>query len=176
MFRLLLKVGIISSIILIATLYYLPLSQGRTPDAPLETIKMVANKIWYKIKSIDISIPKISKSTPPSSGSVTVHRWKDKTGQWHYSNTPPKHRNTLEQYSSLVVNPEINMIKSVQPEQKKPDTKTPPKEPSTTPAEHDPANPYSKDAIKKLFKQAETISENMQNRERAMQDLNQINH
>jgi hypothetical protein len=171
-----LKVGIVVTIIIIATFYYLPLSQGRAPDAPFETIKVVANKIWLKIKSIDISIPKIPqipKSTPSSSGSVTIYRWKDKTGQWHYSNTPPAQQNTLEHYSSLVLNSNTNIIQSVPPEQKQPDPDTSTEQPVTTPAENDLSNPYSKDAIKKLFNQAESISKNMQDRERVMQDLNQ---
>ena len=161
------------TIILVAVFYYYPISQGQIPESPFDKISILANKIWHKIKSTELSIPKLPDSKPSSSGPVTVYRWQDTSGQWHFSNTPPAQSEKPANYSSLVVNPDSNVIQSIQPSRNENENKTSPDKHSNGSAKNEQLNPYSKETIEQLFKQTETIRKNMQQREQIMQDLNQ---
>lgn len=177
MSRILIKIVIMFTIIFIAVFYYFPLSQGQIPESPFEKLKITANKIWLNIKKTDISMPKLPelpKSTQPSKDPVTVYRWQDASGQWHFSNSPPASPEKAVNYSSLVVNPDSNVIQSVEPSKVKMDLKK--NNSSDEPVQSDNMNPYSKEAIAKLFEQTETIRNNMQQRNQALQDLNQTSH
>lgn len=173
MFRILLKFSIVLSIILIAVFYYYPLSQGQTPESPFERISVIANNVWLKIRNTDLSLPKLPESKPDSNGPVTLYRWQDATGQWHFSNSPPLRTVKTANFSSLVVNPDANLIQSIQPSQqlnKEDDAITKPLK-NTEPNEQ--PSPYSKEAIEQLFIQAETIRDNSKQRQKIMQNLTQ---
>jgi hypothetical protein len=58
-------------------------------------------------------LPQIPVLSPSKEREVTLYRWQDNQGQWHYSDTPPTDRPSERQ----VIDPNTNLIPALPPEQ-----------------------------------------------------------
>ncbi len=87
-------------VIAVPLLYYLPPLGGYPPFYPLGAIniKQVLRTLQQDIKA---QLPRAD------SKAVRIYRWQDKSGQWHYSSTPPQEGVAYEEHR---VDPDTNLI------------------------------------------------------------------
>ena len=106
-------------------------------------------------------------------GKQRVYKWQDQSGQWHYTQIrPPAHARAVE---SIDVDPQTNVIAGYKPPEEEPEplpeeviSKA---EEATEMAEME--NPYSPDAIKKLFEDAKQLQQKLSERYEVQEQLTQ---
>jgi len=74
------------------------------PGRPLLSWKSIETP---KLPDIDVSMPSFDSKEEATTRPVTVYRWKDSQGGWHYSNQAPEGDVAYERMS---VNPDTNMV------------------------------------------------------------------
>ncbi|MFC3152493.1 DUF4124 domain-containing protein [Litoribrevibacter euphylliae] len=91
---------------------------------------LISWKDFFSSPAPDDPSPSVSPNAPASpSGLTTVYKWKDKDGQWHFSDKPQDH----VQNETLKYNPNANIIQSLAKKEEEPEVVVEPvKEPKTS--------------------------------------------
>lgn len=104
-----------------------------------------------------------------------VYKWKDKDGQWHYSDEPPKDQSTVEQ---ITVSNKTNIIQSLKvPEE--PQQADAPRRKPTTPSQQESLDrlqtesPLTLDRLQNVLKDTQAVKEMMESRNAALQELSE---
>lgn len=124
-------------------------------------IAIAAGATWFGNKWLegDISIPgQFGKATVTPSQPVTVYKWRDDQGQWHFSNTPPADH-AYETQSVQAVN--------ILPAVEAPEAKAPP--PAGDTGGIHPLTPITNPGkVKQLVDDARQIEQRLQDRTEQM--------
>ena len=109
-----------------ATTVFLIFSAGA-----LGALAYIGHDTGVKIPELpDISLPKTLNPFPGQStegGEITVYKWQDATGQWHYSNEPPADNRPFER---IGIDTRANVLPGNMPD----NDETPEQTPSSSPA------------------------------------------
>ncbi len=158
--RLIIKMLVVVVIVSLALLYYLPLMNGKPPfhgvsqilSKTSNSLRDSSQTVSHKITN---AISELPDSTPPTASKpVTIYRWQDAQGQWHFSNTPPA---SDQPYQAQLIDPATNVVQSVPLAQAKPVDKS---EQQAQPGEPG-SNPYSAQSIQNLMDKSKAIKEQM---------------
>jgi len=97
--RILLLILVLSA----AFLFFFPMKNSK----PLLSLDKLTMPNLSDIKLPEVNLPNLSGDSP--SGQVTVYKWQDASGNWHFSNEPPPDNTP---YQTTKVDPNANLIHS----------------------------------------------------------------
>ncbi|MDH3715933.1 MAG: DUF4124 domain-containing protein [Gammaproteobacteria bacterium] len=135
---------------------------ARLGNLDLETLRIDSERVEDNVRVLQ-------------AGKQRVYKWQDQSGQWHYTQIrPPADARAIE---SMDLDPMQNVIVGLRPPQAvdEPPEEEPIKraepEPEPEPEEITAENPYSPEAIKKLFEDAKGLQEALSKRYETQEQL-----
>ncbi len=175
--RLIIKMLVVVVIVSLALLYYLPLMNGKPPFYGIsQMLSNISSRLRDSSQAVSSkisnTIPDMPASTQPTASKpVTIYRWQDTQGQWHFSNTPPGHG---QPYEIQRIDPATNLVQSVPLSQAKPVDGG---QPESQPQAGEPgSNPYSARSIKNLMDKSNAIRDQMNSRNAQLDQLMEQGH
>ncbi len=123
----------------------------------------------FKLPSVSDAIPNSIDDIKPSlGGKQTVYKWVDENGVTQYSSEPPPNQAT----TSLELDPETNIIQSVEVPSDEGDDSTLSNKNNETPQLALPEGPvYSPDNIKKLIDDAKNVQKTLDERYQKQEEM-----
>ncbi len=158
-FKLLFK-AMIPLCIIFGIMSYLTYLNGGNPVAVFEGI---GGNMMAKFNGIGESVGQLPEEVSENlkgGDKQTVYKWQDASGAWHYGEAPPDNAASLRE---VTLRPNENIVQSLKaPEQEAESDEAKPAAQAST--QTGVASPYSPDAVKKLFEDANKLQETLEQR------------
>ena len=168
-------------VIAVISLFYLkkpdgqPWLSGSTISKETQQIKeqMVAlstNTLNQAVKGIHEAGDKVTSSISSDSSTITssstIYKWQDETGQWHFSDTPNPHAKSIE----VKLDPKDITVIAAEDTSILNTSSTP----NTMSAAPEGISILNPDSVKKLFNDAENVKDNLEKRNKEINNLSAL--